>query len=149
MKIGAPSIIASATVRQDTANALASGQSVWLHPSTEPGVSSVAYPVDLVREIEAGRLKIAGLQLDKAACDHLNRQGMMVGGGTGLVVGAGIGILLDQLRAVAPKTALVFDAACALVGCGLGAAVGSGQFTVEGTVENGTFGVKVAPVIPK
>ena len=148
----ASSVISSLEIRRTLGSSLAAGQQVFIdpaggHPSDLPGAGT--YAPELQRQIVEGRAAVASVRFDDKARSILNLPGMTVGAGAGTLVGAAIGILLEQVRAVHPASAVAFDAACAAIGCGLGGAVGSGLFTLEGTMEHGKFGLKIAPVIPK
>jgi hypothetical protein len=71
--------------------------------------------------------------------------GMVVGAGTGMAAGGALAVMLQQLKVISPKSAVVFDAAAALFGGAILSAVGSKYFTVEGGVEGGKFLTKIAP----
>ena len=52
-------------------------------------------------------------------------QRALIGVGSRVALGAGVGLGLDQLRMVAPKSSLVFELACSLIGGALGGAIGA------------------------
>jgi hypothetical protein len=150
MRVSGPSILARPVVRTETANTLASGASVFIEAESAHNLPGpAAYPADVKNHIEAGRAAVGGVLLGDSVLRQLNIPAMKVGGATGLFAGAAIGVLLDQLRAVHPSSAIAFDAACAVLGAAAGTAVGSGQFTLEGKLEHGGVGFALSPVLPK
>jgi hypothetical protein len=154
MKVAqASSVISSVLVRKDASTALTAGEHVFIaasgHAADSP--APAAYPHDLQKEIEAGRLHIASVHFDERARSELNIRGITLGAGAGTLVGVSIGVLIDQLRAVHPTSAVAVDAACAVIGGVLGGALGSGKVTLEGTYDpkDGQVGFKIAPVTAK
>src|SRR5436309_1236715 len=126
MKIAtASSIISDIHVRNDVAKSLGAGEQVSIvaTPSNSP------HPPELAQEIHAGRAVYA--TIDERSRSQLNIPGLLVGGAAGTVAGAGIGMILDQLKAVHPSSAPAFDVACALVGMALGSAAGSNLLKVK------------------
>src|SRR5208283_2813188 len=122
MKIAtASSAILSSDVRKDAAKSLAAGEQVFVSTSAEEAevVRAALRSPDLTRQIEAAA--VTGIRID----DGWNVPGLVIGTTGGTIVGAGIGVLLDQLRAVHPQSAVAFEAACAVIGAGIGGVVGS------------------------
>jgi hypothetical protein len=152
MKIASgPSIIALPAVRTATAQSLAAGEDVYIEaPSAAEAAKAAPYSPDIKRRIEAGRANVAGVQVSDSILSKLNLPGIAVGSATGLVAGAAIGVIIDQIRTVHPTSAIAFDAAFAALGSSMGAAVGSGLFTIKPTLNpNGEIGVEISPVSAK
>lgn len=135
MKIAeAPVILYSAQARREAAGVLASGKPVVVQAATSSG--DLLHQVDfesMKKDIEAGRAAVTQITWDSSYASkvQINVPGMVVGGATGSVAGAAVGVLLNQLRTVHPTSSVAVDAACALLGTSLGAAVGSGLFGLK------------------
>ncbi len=68
------------------------------------------------------------------------QQKLMIGVGAGAMTGLGVGLLIEALRTVAPRSAAAVTLGAALLGAGLGGGLGGGvitgvKFDKEGSVE--------------
>ena len=119
-------IISNYDARQRIAKSLTAGEPVAIvAPQVEEAdaISKAPHSFELARDIRTGRA--ASTTIDEKTRSELNLAGLAVGGAAGAVAGVGIGVLLDQLKAVHPSSAPAFDAACALIGLAVGSAAGS------------------------
>ena len=124
----ASNVIAYADLRNDMQKALSDGHEVVIEgPSDHEGATSFKVHV---KPGDNGELCVAG---------------MVVGAGAGMAAGGALAVMLEQLKVISPKSAVVFDAAAAVFGGAILSAVGSKYFTFEGGVEGGKFLTKIAP----
>jgi len=134
MRIAASSVFLNPDALEKAAKSLADGEAVFVSTSAQEAnvVSAAPRSPELKGHIAAGRTAVAKV-------DQWNVPGLVIGSTGGTMVGAGVGVMLDQLRAVHPQSAAAFEAACALIGFGIGGMVGSK--TIKLNVE--AHGVKV------
>jgi hypothetical protein len=149
MKIAAPSVILNYDVRKDTAISLAAGEPVLVAGTSgheADAVSKMSLSPELSRTVITGQAAITTIRMNKGARHEFKRQGIEIGAGAGALIGAGVGILLQQLKQIHPSSALAVDAACVLIGAGLGGAVGSGQFEVEPAYDGKEWSMKIRSI---
>ena len=132
MRIAASSVFLNPDALEKAAKSLADGEAVFVSTSAQEAnvVSAAPRSPELKGHIAAGRTAVAKV-------DQWNVPGLVIGSTGGTMVG--VGVMLDQLRAVHPQSAAAFEAACALIVCGIGGMVGSK--TIKLNVE--AHGVKV------
>jgi hypothetical protein len=139
-----PSVISVPSVRTETARSLAAGEQVFISPASAAEAAKPAqYPADVQRHIEAGRAIVSGVWVTDPTLRKLDVGGAMFGGALGMVGGAAVGVIVDQIRAAHPTSAIAFDAAFAALGSTMGAAVGSGLFTITEINDSARRAVRV------
>jgi hypothetical protein len=154
MKIAqASSLLANYQIRQDVSKSLLAGQEVLVTISDHHSELTATPPhsPELTQAIAAGQSAITAIRVNPTLPKDWNGNAMAFGGVTGIVVGASVGVLLNQLRSVHPASAIAVDAACAAIGlsagAATGAAIGSGMFEsveVQPTITaDGKFGLKL------
>ncbi len=144
----APSVILSSQVRKDAQTALAAGQQVTIEMQSNPpaeSLPSLPYAPDVQLDIEAART--AHVNLRFRASRESNVPGIAIGAGVGAPIGAVIGaVVLEPLKANHPVTAVLLNAALAVIGGAAGGAVGRDLFDITATYdhEKRIFGATIA-----
>jgi hypothetical protein len=172
-------VIASEAAQKETESALASGEAVLLQSPIELSLDMTAvnkYLETFGTRIEVGRSALSDVQMLQAStlaqtstpsalrssvlpqpqpvARTSNAQAVAMGAGGGALVGASVGVLIEQLRSVHPTSAIAVDVACGVIGSVLGGALATGKFSIEGSCEitqegKKKFGVMIAPVTAK
>jgi hypothetical protein len=129
-------------VFEKTVAAIAAGRLVTLLPTSgdeTDAVKAMSNSPELQRKfdayLKAGIAKLGEIEVDKEVRNEWKLPATITGGATGAVAGASIGVLLDTLGTVHPKSATAFKWACALIG----ASVGASGLRIKG------FGFEIAP----
>ncbi len=154
MKIAqASSLLANYQIREDVSKSLLAGQEVLVTVSEHHTELTATPPhsPELTQAITAGQSAITSIRVNQTLPKEWTVNAMALGGATGTIVGASVGVLLNQLRSVHPASAIAVDAACAAIGLSAGvatgAAIGSGildSVEVQPTVTiDGKFGLKL------
>ncbi|ADW68784.1 hypothetical protein [Granulicella tundricola] len=134
--------------RKDVAQALSAGEEIHVE---SPAALIAANPFSqsplLISQIALGASLLSGIQVTDANREFLQRA--LLGTGpvptapittdkrklfnftatgalSGTIIGAAVGVLLEQVRAVHPTSAVAFDATLAVLGCTVGATMGAG-----------------------
>jgi len=160
MKINTASYVLQPHVVRQAATAIASGETVSIPEPSDREVDAISRALDtseLVSQVSSGLAAVPSVKLDPTSQQALAaataswspEQRALIGAGSGVVLGAGIGLCLDQLRMVAPKTSLVFELACSAIGGALGLGIGANIFEVElERDEKGALSAKLRGVKP-
>lgn len=150
----ASNVIANYKTREDLAKTLAAGKEVLITSAGHDAdiVTTPSHSQELARNIAVGQAAITTIRLDRNAPKEWNVYATTAfGGAAGTIVGASVGVLLNQLRATHPASAAAVDAACAAIGLAAGATAGAAagagmidSFEVQPTVNlEGEFGIKL------
>lgn len=103
------------------------------------------YTPEVKRDIDAA-VAVSRVHEQQSARMQLNIPAMKVGAGLGAVAGVGVGVavVIEQAKSLHPSAAIALDAAFALIGSTMGAAVGSGYFKVVPSLDKeGKFSVGI------
>jgi hypothetical protein len=146
-------VLSSTATRKKTESALAAGQEVVIQSTAKAAIDPALakYLENFGREIEAGRGALSNIYIPQYTPPRSKAPALPKGVVTGALVGASVGIVIDQLRNTHPVGAILLDAACAVIGGVVGDAVTSGKFSVEGYFEitEQKVGIKITPVLEK
>jgi hypothetical protein len=139
MQIQSASALLKPTTQKTLSTALAAGKTVTI-PIAKPDelgkLQSYLISPD-IKELHAqytsNLATVPVLALHSSAQQALKADGLTfspeklaLGAGSGAVVGAGVGLLIEGLRTVAPRSAVALTLGCTIMGTGIGAAFGAG-----------------------
>lgn len=139
MQIQSASALLEPTTQKMLGTALAAGKTVTI-PIAKPDELGKLHSYLISPEVkevhaqyESNLAKVHVFTLDSSTQQALKASGVplspekvALGAGSGAVVGAGVGLLIDGLRTVAPRSALALTLGCTIIGTGVGAAFGGG-----------------------